>query len=325
MSTLSSVIDRVGEVFGRLSPGEVDRRSLVKFAALKSPFDPKIYTKSVTPAERLRYPGASPSNSSMLQSGCCTTAQMESQAFRYWANRIGERFRLHRKLWEFCYVLQSLYERDMLESGRKGLGFAVGEEPLPSLMASMGCTVVATDLDMSDPRSQPWAETQQLATGLDKLNTRGLCDEATFRKLVTYRAVDMNIIPEDLRDFDYTWSSCSFEHCGSIQAGLTFLREQMRCLKPGGIAVHTTEFNLSSNDETIEEGPTVIFRRKDIERVIRELVADGHKVEPIQLTIGTNDSDLHIDTMPYGQELHMKLQLFDLYTSTSIALIIRKG
>ncbi|HZI52320.1 MAG TPA: hypothetical protein VFD56_01350, partial [Chitinophagaceae bacterium] len=52
--------------------------------------------------------------------------------------------------------------------------------------------------------------------------TKKLCDEDLFRKSVVYRAVDMNKIPGDLVDFDFNWSSCSFEHLGSIEKGMRF-------------------------------------------------------------------------------------------------------
>lgn len=260
-----------------------------------------------------------------LRSSLCTQHQLSSPAFRYWASELHEEFRFHRKLWEFCFVLQSLYERGMLTEGRRGLGFAVGEEPLPALMASLGCSILASDLDAADDRAGVWAETAQLASNLEGLNSRELCDAELFQQRVSFRPIDMNRIPDDVRDFDFTWSSCSFEHCGSIGLGKRFLREQMKCLKPGGVAVHTTEFNLSSLEETIDEGTTVIFRRQDVEAMVRDLQADGHEVELLQLDLGTSKEDAHIDLFPYSDNVHLKLQLFDRYVSTSVALIVRKS
>lgn len=279
-----------------------------------------------TNCEHLVYPGGgNPAAPEQLKSSLCTGHQLSSDAFRYWAKALGEDFRLHRKLWEFCFVMQALSERGMLAEGRRGLGFAVGEEPLPALMASLGCEILASDLDIEDERAGVWAETAQLASTLEGLNNRGLCDGAQFSERVSFRPIDMNRIPEDVRDFDFTWSSCSFEHCGSIGLGKRFLREQMKCLKPGGIAVHTTEFNLSSLEDTIDEGTTVIFRRQDVESMIRDLQADGHEVEPLQLDLGNQAEDKHIDLFPYSDNPHLKLELFDRYVSTSVALIIRKS
>lgn len=57
-----------------------------------------------------------------------------------------------------------------------------------------------------------------------------------------------------------------------------FLLNQMECLRPGGIAVHTTEYNLSSNDKTVEEGETVIFRKKDIEELVQVMGDHGYEM-----------------------------------------------
>jgi hypothetical protein len=45
----------------------------------------------------------------------------------------------------------------------------------------------------------------------------------------------------------------------------------MDLLKPGSTAIHTTEFNLSSNDETLTSGSNDIYRRRDIEALDHRL------------------------------------------------------
>ena len=273
----------------------------------------------------LTFPGWVGKTPHKLTSGLCTRSQLESLAFRYWIGSLKTPFVLRRKDWEFAFILQALYERDCLQPGKRGLGFAVGEEAIPSLLASMGCDVVATDLDPNDSRAQAWAETAQLATSLDKLRRPEICPDNEFVRRVSYRHVDMNEIPVDLRDFDFTWSSCSFEHCGSIRQGLNFINNQMACLKPGGIAVHTTEFNLTHEDETIEEGMTVMFRRRDIDELVCSLEEAGHYVEPVSYVLGQTKDDQAVDIFPYTSIPHLKLLLFDRYISTSIALIVRKA
>ncbi len=297
------------------------------YAAATMLGSPEIYSYAPpVDCRALHYPETEPTeNCSRLLSCLCTRAQLESPAFRYWSTRMNEGWSLHRKLWEYCFILQALYERDMLRDGRVGLGFAVGEEPLPSLMASLGCKIVATDLDIADSRADVWAKTAQLADGLDGLNKRQLCDETSFQQRVSFRRVDMNRIPSDLTGYDFTWSSCSFEHCGSIDLGKRFLCEQMKCLKPGGIAVHTTEYNLSSTKKTIDTGTTVIFRRQDIEALMRDLQAEGHEVEKLQLDIGGSPEDSQVVIPPYRGNVHLKLQLFNKYVSTSVALIVKKA
>ncbi|MBV5337004.1 MAG: hypothetical protein J0653_03215, partial [Deltaproteobacteria bacterium] len=71
---------------------------------------------------------------------------------------------------------------------------------------------------------------------------------------------------------DFCWSSCSLEHLGSIKAGLDFIKASLKTLKVGGVAVHTTEYNVSSDEATIDNNPTlVLFRRCDIQGLVEEL------------------------------------------------------
>jgi hypothetical protein len=133
----------------------------------------------------------------------------------------------------------------------------------------------------------------------------------------------MNHIPDDLKDFDFNWSSCSFEHLGSIEKGLAFVRNQLKTLKPGGWAVHTTEFNASSNDETFEGENLVLFRQRDIDRLVQGLRSEGHFVEEMDYSFGWHPLDYKIDTPPYIQTPHLKLQLVN-FVCTSIGLIIQK-
>lgn len=256
-------------------------------------------------------------------SSLCTHAQLDSPPFRRWAAAIGEPWRAHRKLWELAYICETLEQRGMLAAGKRGLGFAVGMERLPSFFASRGCEILASDLPADDDRNRKWASSGQWAPGLEALNGFGLCPPEQFRDLVKFRPIDMNHIPDDLHGFDFTWSTCSFEHCGSLELGLRFLERQMLCLKPGGVAVHTTEFNLSSNDRTRSKGTTVIYRLKDVEDVCRRLQRQGHEVEPLDLDPGDHELDRHIDTKPYCTDRHLRLDL-KRYAATSIGLVIRR-
>ncbi len=229
----------------------------------------------------------------------------------------------HRKLWEFCYIYRALSERGLLIPGSRGLGFGVGREPLVSLFASRGCEITATDLDLESAQNAGWAGSDQHADGIPCMNEYGLCDPAAFDRLVTLENVDMNRIPDQhAHQFDFTWSSCCFEHCGSIELGKRFLINQMQCLRPGGIAVHTTEYNLSSNDETIEQGLIVLFRKRDIEDIAQTLRALGHGID-IDLDSGVELKNACVDLPPYTFNPHLRLQLLK-WASTSLGLIIKK-
>src|SRR5262245_57515250 len=226
----------------------------------------------------------------MLKSRMCTEAELTSAPFKRWQHEMLPAFPavhlcddqgkvyLHRKVWEWCYIAQALEERGLLRQGSRGMGFAVGREPLAAAFASRGCEIVATDLQAA--RADTWIATNQHASR-GSLNEAGLCDATDFERRVSFLFVDMNAVPAELEQsaFDFVWSSCSIEHLGSLDDARRFVLGAMRCLKPGGVAVHTTEYNVSSNAETIVEGSTVLFRRADIESLARNLRANGHEIE----------------------------------------------
>jgi hypothetical protein len=260
----------------------------------------------------------------MLKSQICKQEDFETPWFLLACEKCKEPLRYHRKLWEFCYIYQGFLERGVLQPGKQGLGFGVGTEPLVPLFASHGCQITATDLDYSSALAQGWVHSNQHMSSIDKINEWGICDPEQFQKLVTFKTLNMNdITPEFHNQYDFTWSSCSFEHCGSIELGKQFIINQMDCLKPGGIAIHTTEFNLSSNDSTLENGPTVIFRHQDIEWMVETLRGLGHSID-IDYTVGTGEIESYVDVPPYQSDIHLRLQLAQ-YVSTSIGLIIKKA
>ena len=69
-------------------------------------------------------------------SQACTQAQLEEPHYSHWCAQIREEPRMHRKQWEYCYIMQALHIRDMIEEGRYGLGFGVGNEPMAAMLAT---------------------------------------------------------------------------------------------------------------------------------------------------------------------------------------------
>ena len=88
----------------------------------------------------------------------------------------------------------------------------------------------------------------------------------------------MNHIHEDVQDYDFTWPACAFEHLGSIEKEFEFVKNSLKCLTPGGLAVHTTEFNVSSDDDTVGNQATVLLRKRDFEKLAAELQKEGHEI-----------------------------------------------
>lgn len=257
-----------------------------------------------------------------VTSQLCTASQFDEPQYNQWCAELREEPAYKRKQWEFVFICEALSQLGMLRPGNRGLGFGVGKEPLPAVFANRQCRVLATDLDPSDAASVDWIGTNQHSTQLSDLNERGICPPDAFQSLVQFRAEDMNRISPDLRDFDFTWSSCAFEHLGGIQPGLDFFVNSLSCLKPGGVAVHTTEFNLSSNFSTIEAHNLVIFRKFDIDALANKVRTAGADLLPVNYHAGDRPIDRHYDIAPYSNT-HLRIQL-DRYVFTSIGLVAVK-
>jgi SAM-dependent methyltransferase len=265
----------------------------------------------------------------------CRQEDIEAPWAHHWCARLGMVPIYHRKVWEECYVAQALWEAGMLAPGRRGLGFAVGRELMPAFLAGHGVEVLGTDLEADDARSEAWNRTGQHAGEAEHLFHPHLVDREHFEALVRFRPVDMNAIPADLRrgEFDFCWSICSLEHLGTLQHGLDFIANSLETLRPGGIAVHTTEYNLAEDGPTIESGVTVLYQRRHIEALAERLTAAGHTVLPIDFSTGDGVLDRFVDLPPFaaadGAQVvpdtpHLRMAMQDL-AATSIALIVRKG
>ncbi|UTI62603.1 class I SAM-dependent methyltransferase [Paraconexibacter antarcticus] len=257
-----------------------------------------------------------------VRSRICTQAQLREPWFAAWCARLGEPPLAHRKTWEFAYVGTVLEALGMLEPGRRALGFGVGREPLVSGFAGAGVEVVATDLAPDAREARGWVRSDQHAAGVEGLLRPAVCERTTFRELVSWRPVDMRAIPGDLEGFDFCWSICSLEHLGSLDAGIEFIEASVATLKPGGYAVHTTEFNLHSDGDTVESGPTVIYRRRDLHALKDRLERAGHEVAAFELDPGAGLLDHYVDVPPYADEPVLRF-LFASYTLTSVAIVVR--
>jgi hypothetical protein len=234
---------------------------------------------------------------------------------------LGEPATFHRKYWEWVFIVHHALKRGAVGAGKRGLVFGVGSERLPALFASLGTEVRATDA----PSDQGgWSASAEFVDSLDNIPSDGLMDRSDFLRLVSYSPCDMNNIDPALTEFDFCWSSCCYEHLGSLRHGMDFVINSIETLKIGGVAVHTTEFNLSSDEDTVESGPTVLYRRRDFEQLAEELRARGHHVEPFAVAPDSLVIDGYVDFPPYSPMPHLKLDLYG-YVSTSAGLVITRG
>jgi hypothetical protein len=257
-------------------------------------------------------------------SSVCRQESLETAWFAAWLQRLRYAPRYHRKLWEYAFIGQALEERGLLRAGTRGVGFGVGSEPLSAYFASRGCRIVATEMAPDSPGAAGWSSTGQYASGREALRAPGVCADELFDANVEFRLCDMRAIPADLSGFDFCWSACALEHLGTLESGATFVERSLDCLVPGGVAVHTTELNLTSNEETPVDGPTVLYRRRDLEGLSARLAASGHEVAPFDFDSGNGVLDRYVDFPPYLLEPHLRLAI-EGYASTSIAVIVRKA
>ncbi len=270
-----------------------------------------------------------------LGSRTCRQADIEHDWLRHWCRRLGIWPAYHRKVWEACFVAQAAWEAGALAPGRRALGFAVGREALPSLFAAAGMEVVATDLPAGDARAREWVRTGQHAAGTGDggaaaLFRPDLLGVEEFGRRVSFRAVDMRRIPPDLLrgGFDLVWSACAMEHLGTLGRGADFVLEAMRCLRPGGLAVHTTEFNTDAAGGTLRRGGTVLYQRRHLDALARRLEGEGHRMLPLDDAPGEGPLDAFVDLPPYGEEgagpgsPHLRLSIRG-YPVTSAGIVAR--
>ena len=265
-----------------------------------------------------------------------TQADLESDWAAHWCAQLHTPVVFHRKLWELSYVLQAVYENGFLRVGTRGLGFGCGEEPLASYFASHGAEITVTDLAPDKAEAKGWADSHQHVASLDKAYQSKFLERAEFERLVKLEWVDMNAIPDHLQGYDFCWSMCALEHLGSIRQGLDFIENSLKTLRSGGVAVHTTEFNINPTGPTVDNWPCVLFQRHHFEDLAAKLQAQGHRVASFDFDFGDKPMDRFVDMPPYSYDLppamvdfygpgmHMKLSI-DGFPCTCFGIIVQKA
>lgn len=255
---------------------------------------------------------------------------MLTDNYRNLVKDIGENFKIHRKQWEFISIIQALQDVGKILPNNNGLGFGVGSEPLPSYFAKQGCKITATDQPLTNKNAANWDKSNQLCITPDSIYKPEILDKETFDKNVLFSRMDMNWIPILPDKFDFVWSACCLEHLGTLQHGLWFIIRTLSLLKPGGVAVHTTEFNLSSNSKTNDYHLNNIYRESDIEILQDTVRGLGYKME-VDFSKGQHNYDKFVDGGGWpgwndgsDGKPHINLKI-DGFDATSIILIIEKN
>jgi cyclopropane fatty-acyl-phospholipid synthase-like methyltransferase len=266
-----------------------------------------------------------------------TQADMESPWFAYWCRQLKIAPIYHRKIWEYAFVMQCLHDHGLLREGMTAMGFGCGEEPIASYFASCGLEVLVTDLNAEQAASKGWVHTSQHAPSREAAFRPELVGREVFDARVHHRVVDMNAVPDVSIPYDFCWSICAMEHLGSIEAGLAFVENSLKVVKPGGLAVHTTEYNYLSENHTREHGEVVLYLRRHFEQLALRLRANGHELLGPDFSVGDGVLDSFIDLPPYDRTMdgwplsfsqpdfpaHLKLSISG-YAATCFGLVIRK-
>jgi len=269
-----------------------------------------------------------------LTSQAASSAQCDDPTYLEWLRVLtgaSESQTLHntynRKTWEWAYIAEAVAQAGHLTPGRSALGFGVGTEPMPALFASRGLAVTATDQDAES--GDNWASTGELMTGLSGLSRPYLLTDEELAARVNVRNVDMNDVPTDIGTFDVIWSSCVIEHLGSPERGLDFVLESCRLLAPGGIAVHTTELELTRRDSTADYGHCAVYRLQDL-RELEKRFSEVGCTSSFNFTVPMDTrQDRWISLVLVEGEsappdiAHLKLAIGDS-VSTSFGLLVRR-
>jgi hypothetical protein len=278
---------------------------------------------------------------SNLVSKSPSAEQCASVEFQYWANLItrGKNFSektrwfetfpepANRKLWEWALILETAKISGNLQAGKKALGFAVGQEPIPAILADYGVSVLASDKHTD--KSGAWIKTKEHMADLTDLFHPEIIDNDALSEFVRCMHIDMNYIPDGLGKFDFIWSSCAIEHLGSPSKGLDFVLESIEMLNPGGVAIHTTELELTSKSETADYGNCAVYRVQDFKILQNKIHELGYSMELNTFVDMSTPKDRWISRIPLvGVEntkdlAHLKLGLGDSI-STSFSIVIEK-
>lgn len=253
----------------------------------------------------------------------CTYEQMNSRYYSKLCAQLGLPADIHRKNWDCVFIYSAMVNYGILNQGARLLGFGVGGGPLPSAFARCGATILATGEPEEIIIGDAWRSIKPPAENPDPFYREDVMVSDLSETRVSFIPVDMRAIPRTLTGFDACWSSGALERLGGVRQGLSFIENSLDTLKPGGFAVHTTQFNLSSNDETLETRGLSLFRKRDIETIYQHLLALGHKVKPLNFYPGGTEIDAHIDAPPWSCE-HLKRYAAG-YVTTSLGLIIQKS
>lgn len=158
------------------------------------------------------------------------------------------------KQWECAMMLRTLSEQGILRPGAVIAGIGAGTEETTFALAARGCIVFPTDRYLEQT---PWSDVAPAAMMVRPQQYTQLKHD--HRNVIPVHTDARALsLPSDF--FDAVYSAGSIEHFGSLAAVRAAAEEIGRILKPGGVAVLSTEFRLEGpNDKPWFDDNCILF------------------------------------------------------------------
>jgi SAM-dependent methyltransferase len=194
---------------------------------------------------------------------------------------------IHRKDWEWALGIIAMRRFGKLNEKSTAIGVGAGTEPVPFYLANMVKHVYATDLY---GQNDGW---KRAAPSDFPENPKKYAPFPYKEDALTVMRMDGTNLEFPSESFDIAFSFSSIEHFGgggrNHSGALRSLREIERVLKPGGLAVITTEYII--NDKEHPE----FFNKRTIYSDLIDKLERLKLVEPLDLKITTKTLDTVID------------------------------
>ncbi|WP_270937056.1 hypothetical protein [Falsiroseomonas oryzae] len=246
----------------------------------------------------------------------CTFSQFADPAYAEITGAMGFPPGRGRYRWEQAWIVSVLATEGLIGPGRRGLALQAGRERVAALLASRGVEIVATsdEVTSTDP-----AETRRTWLFFPEV-----VHIEEFDRLVSFVPFELSQLGRlDAGEFDFCWSMGMPGRLRSIEAALAFFEASLAPLKPGGLALHSFAFNLTSDAATLELPDLVLLRRRDIEALAERLAASGHRLLPFNTHPGCDKADERVRSEAGGapgiRQRHGNM------VATSFGLAIRKA
>ncbi len=191
---------------------------------------------------------------------------------------------IHRKDWEWALGVMAMERFGKLKKDNVAIGIGAGREEILFYLANKVSRVYATDL-YDGKGWKNFAPTDFLR------DPKKYAPFPYDEDALTVLRMDGSKLDFPDETFDIAFSFSSIEHFGgeNHSGALKAMREIERVLKPGGIAIITTEYIL--NDKEHPE----FFNKKTIYSDLIDKLDKLKPVEPLDLRITTNTLDKVID------------------------------